>query len=877
LAGHDIEHQEGLVRTGSIAELGTTAATIAALAARITDSNTVDPSIPFALVGLDSVGTIELAAAVEEAFDVELPADVAITCRDANALAATVDAVRSGERRTDGDRAERTAMRADAILPLDVVPFAMRTGRECGLTEARTILLTGATGFLGRWLANELITTSQATLICLVRPGPRDAAARIREALLATGLDPGTIANRVEVVHGDLAESHLGLPRSAVEDLASRVDAVCHAGADVNWVLPYEALKAANVGGTLELLRLASTRGIPFHLVSSLSVYYDVPLGYAQTKDVAEALVQEAGLRGLPVAIYRPSLISGHSETGAFNADDILARVVAGCVRMGTAPDLDWALDCVPVDVTARAIVAQSSGRGVCHLCHPRPRAWRECVLWMRLYGYDVRLVSYHAWLAQLERETGPAGDRSHPLRPLRSFFLARPMDAHGQTLPELMLRSARDHESTLPEGAYPPLDAALLQRYFDAFVASGDLPPPPISQAATRSSSAPLDTRFFTRVLGTHVDRVETQGPLSDHSIIGELTTWRSGSPTGLFAYRLHMRETTDTRDVVVKVKAPDRDAIAVGEALAQLCGDAIGPAYARSAHRLGLTGSHERELAIYEQRDPRFVAHVPAVLATVRDLEAETWTIVLERITNALLQDAVNDSLAWTDASIDCVIRGLASLQAIWYGRERVLRRVPWMSDETSTVELCDMSDLWSALAAHAAPRFSAWSHPTMAAIHRQLVARLPEWRRPLEHAPGTLIHNDFNPRNLCLGRDRATGRPRLIAYDWELAAIGAPQRDLAEFLCFVLPSDASDGTIDRWIARHRTLLERETATRINGPDWTQGFRASLYDLMVTRLPIYALIHRIRPQAFLPRIVRTWYRLYQRFPLEPRASGTR
>ena len=48
--------------------------------------------------------------------------------------------------------------------------------------------------------------------------------------------------------------------------------------------------------------------------------------------------------------------------------------------------------------------------------------------------------------------------------------------------------------------------------------------------------------------------------------------------------------------------------------------------------------------------------------------------------------------------------------------------------------------------------------------------------------------LIHNDFNPRNLALRRE--VGGWRLCAYDWELATIGVPQHDCAEFLCFVLP---------------------------------------------------------------------------------------
>ena len=107
-------------------------------------------------------------------------------------------------------------------------------------------------------------------------------------------------------------------------------------------------------------------------------------------------------------------------------------------------------------------------------------------------------------------------------------------------------------------------------------------------------------------------------------------------------------------------------------------------------------------------------------------------------------------------------------------------------------------------------------------------------------------------------------------MCAYDWELATIGAPQRDLAELLCFVLAHDVSKRTVDSWIERHRRALEIESGSSIDADAWREGFRCSLYDLLVDRLSMYALIHRIRRQAFLPRVVRTWRRLYGFFPLK-------
>jgi thioester reductase-like protein len=871
-------------------------ATISAVAARClrTAAGAVDPETPFALLGIDSLASIELAAALQETLGCELPPTILAECEDVRSLARRIAADRCQP--SDDDPFDR--MLADSVLPDDVRPCGGTAGQPTpDLGEAHNILVTGATGFLGAYLVRELLSRSNATLHCLVR----DAAAaiarqRLRTHLLDRGVDAQVFDRRVRTVTGDLARPQLGCSSASLDRLAGEIDAICHAGASVNWVFPYSSLRDVNVGGTVSLLLLACRgRCIPFHFISSLSTVYStrgpreadeafdplphlrgLHLGYAQTKAVAEALVREAGHRGLPVKTYRPSLISGDAVTGTFNRDDFLSLLVSGCIRMGCAPDLDWKLDCLPVDVVAREIVGASAApRGVVHLVHPRPRHWRECVLWLRLYGYPIRLVSYHTWLRQLELDTDPR----HPLRPLRAFFLDRPED--GLTLPQLYEESRRTRATAIePPCECPPLDAALLDRYFDAFVTAAHVPPPPRdATAVTRPAAAiAFDRAFFAAALnecapGTDVVAIEPLGTGSDHSIVSELTSWRSGSTSGLyrFALTLNHRERREVRRVVVKVKPEDREVIAVGEALAHLCDPGIGAAYRRWSSRLGVLKSHLREPAIYAQRDRRFTRHAPRVLGNLCDARSARHVIVLEDISDASLLDSAGSG-AWTQDDIACAIRGVAALHAIWHGREADLRQLPWTGYTASADRVAEMSDLWEALANHAGPAFSSWADPSIGAIQRRVAGSCGRWWRWMEASPQTLVHHDFNPRNICL-RGPQSNR-RLCAYDWELATIGAPQRDLAELLCFVMGPDATREEAMRWLDLHRSSLERETGSTIAPDVWLKGFRAGLYDLMLNRLPMYALIHRVRRQSFLPRVVRTWRRLYQHFPLDAPAA---
>lgn len=78
---------------------------------------------------------------------------------------------------------------------------------------------------------------------------------------------------------------------------------------------------------------------------------------------------------------------------------------------------------------------------------------------------------------------------------------------------------------------------------------------------------------------------------------------------------------------------------------------------------------------------------------------------------------------------------------------------------------------------------------------------IANLRSIHSLLSAAPQTLIHNDCNPRNLCLRKSVEDGRNhKMCLYDWELATLDVPQRDLVEFLAFVvLPSSSLDTRLE------------------------------------------------------------------------------
>ena len=91
-------------------------------------------------------------------------------------------------------------------------------------------------------------------------------------------------------------------------------------------------------------------------------------------------------------------------------------------------------------------------------------------------------------------------------------------------------------------------------------------------------------------------------------------------------------------------------------------------------------------------------------------------------------------------------------------------------------------------------------------------------------------------------------------------ELATLGPPQHDLAEFLCFVLTEEVSHQELSSYLDFHRRALERSTGAAISPHQWRLGFELSLYDLLINRFSLYVLVHRFRRLKFLPRLIKTW-----------------
>lgn len=199
------------------------------------------------------------------------------------------------------------------------------------MTAPRTVLLTGASGVVGRSLLRTAATGVAA-------------AADLR---FVAGVHRGPVPEATgPTVHCDVSAERFGLDEDSYAALADDVDEVVHSAGLTEWGLPIDRYEPVNVAGTRRVAEFAERAGAPVHFISTafvaaLAPDAPVPLGaanvcrnYITSKAAAERLLRE---RGLPHTVFRPTNLVGESGTG-WTAQGQIVQMMSDWLARGRAP-----------------------------------------------------------------------------------------------------------------------------------------------------------------------------------------------------------------------------------------------------------------------------------------------------------------------------------------------------------------------------------------------------------------------------------------------------------------------------------------------------------------------------------------------------------
>ncbi len=492
------------------------------------------PDTHFTDLGGDSLSALTFGNLLADIFDVEVPVSVIVSpAADLRSIAEHIETQRAGGTGrptfTSVHGAGATEVHA-ADLTLDtfldpatlaVAPSLPKVGGEI-----RTVLLTGATGFLGRYLALEWLERMSLVggkVICLVR-ARSDAEARARlDATFDTG-DPKLLAHyrdlaadHLEVIAGDKGEANLGLDQAVWQRLADTVELIVDPAALVNHVLPYRELFGPNALGTAELIRIALTTRIkPYVYVSTIGVGAGIEAGrfvedadirdisatrvvddsyangYGTSKWAGEVLLREAhDLAGLPVAVFRCDMIlADTSYAGQLNLPDMFTRMMFSLVATGIAPRSFNQLDAegnpqrshydgLPVEFIAEAIATlgtqtaldEHRGFETYHVMNPYDDGIGMDIFvdWLTDAGYRIeRVADYGEWLARFETALRALPDRQRQasLLPLLHNYATPGVPVNGAMAPTDVFRAAVQDAKIGPDKDIPHIGREVIVKY---------------------------------------------------------------------------------------------------------------------------------------------------------------------------------------------------------------------------------------------------------------------------------------------------------------------------------------------------------------------------------------------------------------------------
>lgn len=397
-------------------------------------------------------------------------------------------------------RDERVDLLKEAVLDAAVIA---RSGspRE----PVRAILLTGATGFVGRFLLAQLLEDTQATIYCLVRAtSQHHASVRIRETLEKWDLWRGDSESRIVAIPGDQRLAHLGLNDDTYKVISEEVDEIYHCATSMNHLETYEMAKAANVESAREIIKLATNGRVKvINYVSTLGVFslsagesmrvvneltsIDKEVhrnsgGHMASKWVADKIFMTAMQKGIPCNIFRIGLMWADSQKGRFDESQHVYRTIKSCLLAGCGIEhFRYPIPPTPIDYTVRAISHLASrhrfGGEIFHISSSKQTELGIFELCNETQGISLDLLSHYEWIRQMERlhQIGKA----LPIVPLIEFAFGMSEDAfdrhHFENLSMSSIRFdfSRTHEELERAGIVAPvLDDKLISLCVEAMFA---------------------------------------------------------------------------------------------------------------------------------------------------------------------------------------------------------------------------------------------------------------------------------------------------------------------------------------------------------------------------------------------------------------------
>ncbi|PCJ55427.1 MAG: hypothetical protein COA79_20705 [Planctomycetota bacterium] len=325
----------------------------------------------------------------------------------------------------------------------------------------------------------------------------------------------------------------------------------------------------------------------------------------------------------------------------------------------------------------------------------------------------------------------------------------------------------------------------------------------------------------------------------LNNHNgIITELTAKNSTKFIGLSKWEVNRNGLKS--DVILKSKPTDSEILNCMYLLTGFIDPQLAKTFCKCKETSDFKNTPLKEIEIYKQLNSVLDEHTPQLHGSYHDDEREINLILMEYLNPEKMKifNSENENSIWNDHLLKItLIANIKSLKNI-------------SSLKTNSIFQSSCPNDFILFTKHSFEVLKdEYEENNICDIFNRVIEELTCFNSSKHFE--TIIHNDFNPRNIAI-----TSSEKVKIYDWELARIDLPQRDLIELLVFIYNSPNILMPLNEIIDFYRLHFCEEFEVEINTDLWLKGLKYSFAKFVGTRLNLYMLGNKITEYKFIETV---------------------
>jgi len=327
----------------------------------------------------------------------------------------------------------------------------------------------------------------------------------------------------------------------------------------------------------------------------------------------------------------------------------------------------------------------------------------------------------------------------------------------------------------------------------------------------------------------------------LVDNGLIINLTKKVNNKITGFVPLELSFENHKES--VLLKSKPLDKEVMQGLHYMAASIDPSLADLLLKYQDNLEFKNCHLKELKLYELLDKNKLEIMPRFYGAKTEPQREIYTCLMELLSPDDFShfNSENQPELWKPEDIKSVIRSIDEVHHCFSNIENDKRSAgipsfePWKSEE-----------LYRKFITILKAEYKGTKMDGLILQLEQFLTDLEKLHSTIK-IPKTLVHNDFNPRNVAMRK-----KGNVCIYDWELAMYHFPQRDVVEFLSFVMPLNFDKELMLEYLNYHFELQSGKNSWA----EWKAACDYAIKEFLITRVSFYLAGKIVMNYLFAERI---------------------